>query len=138
MEIIKYPLQMHGDDRGHLVVVEEKIDVPFEIKRVYYIVDTRAGEVRGKHAHKSLEQIMVCVHGSVKVTLDDGTERKTVVLDDPCEGLYIANNIWREMWDFSEHAVLIVFASKLYDENDYIRDYDEFLRYVGKEAPAAE
>ena len=132
MEIIKYPLQMHGDYRGHLVAVEEKKDIPFEIKRVYYIVDTAQGVVRGHHAHKSLEQVLVCVHGSVKITLDDGTERKTVVLDDPCDGLYVSNNIWREMSEFSEHAVLIVFASKFYDENDYIRDYDEFLEYVGK------
>ena len=114
------------------MAVEEKKDIPFEIKRVYYIVDTAQGVVRGHHAHKSLEQVLVCVHGSVKITLDDGTERKTVVLDDPCDGLYVSNNIWREMSEFSEHAVLIVFASKFYDENDYIRDYDEFLRYVGK------
>ena len=133
MEIVKYKLQKHGDERGHLVALEEMIDVPFEIKRVYYMFDTRPGIVRGMHAHKSLEQLLVCVHGRVTVLLDDGSEKKEVVLDNPYEGLYIANNMWREMRDFSEGAVLMVFASKYYDEGDYIRDYDEFLRFVGKD-----
>ena len=132
MEIITYKLQQHGDERGHLVSFEEKIDVPFEIKRVYYMFDTKPGVVRGRHAHKSLEQLLVCVHGSVKILLDDGTEKKTIVLDNPYEGLYVANNMWREMSEFSEGAVLMVFASKYYDEKDYIRDYDEFLKFVGK------
>ena len=133
MEIVKYKLQQHGDERGHLVALEEMIDVPFEINRVYYMFDTRPGIVRGMHAHKSLEQLLVCVHGRVTVLLDDGSEKKEVVLDNPYEGLYIANNMWREMRDFSEGAVLMVFASKYYDEGDYIRDYDEFLRFVGKD-----
>ena len=132
MEIKKYPLQQHGDSRGHLVALEEKTDVPFEIKRVYYMFDTKTGIVRGMHAHKSLEQLLVCVHGSVKILLDDGTEKETVLLDNPYEGLYVSNNMWREMSEFSEGAVLMVFASKYYDEDDYIRDYDEFLRFVGK------
>lgn len=132
MEIKKYPLQKHGDSRGHLVALEEKVDVPFEIKRVYYMFDTKTGIVRGMHAHKSLEQLLVCVHGSVKILLDDGTEKKMVLLDNPYEGLYVSNNMWREMSEFSEGAVLMVFASKYYDENDYIRDYDEFLRFIGK------
>ena len=133
MEIKKYPLQMHGDERGHLVSLEELKDVPFEIKRVYFMFDTKEGFVRGKHAHKSLEQLLVCVHGSVNILLDDGREKQNVILDNPYEGLYIANNMWREMSEFSEHAVLMVFASKYYDEDDYIRDYDEFLKFVGAE-----
>ena len=83
MEIITYKLQQHGDERGHLVSFEEKIDVPFEIKRVYYMFDTKPGVVRGMHAHKSLEQLLVCVHGSVKILLDDGSEKKTLILDNP-------------------------------------------------------
>ena len=91
---------------------------------------TVGSAVRGHHAHKSLEQILVCVHGSCKIHLDDGTETAEVVLDKPYFGLYIANNMWREMYDFSEDAVLMVLASQLYDESDYIRDYEEFKRFV--------
>ena len=75
---------------------------------------------------------MVCVKGSLKLTLDDGTDRQSIVLDNPYEGVYISNNMWREMSDFSEDCVMMVFASEYYDENDYIRDYDEFLKFVGK------
>ena len=88
------------------------------------------GVTRGFHAHRSLQQILVCVHGSCKVRLDNGHEKKVVALEKPYEGLYIANNMWREMFEFSSDAVLMVFASELYDESDYIRDYDEFLRFV--------
>ena len=86
MEIRTYRLQQHGDERGHLVSLEEKIDVPFEIKRVYYMFDTRPGVVRGMHAHKSLEQLLVCVHGSVKILLDNGKEKQYVILDNPYDG----------------------------------------------------
>ena len=94
--------------------------------------DTGEGVVRGHHAHKSLEQILVCIHGSCKIKLDDGREQKVVPLEKPYEGLYVGNNMWREMFDFSPDAVLMVFASELYDEADYIRDYDEFLRFVSQ------
>ena len=94
--------------------------------------DTLKDVVRGHHAHKSLEQILFCVHGSCTIHLDDGTETAEILLDKPYEGLYIANNLWREMYDFSEDAVLLVLASELYDESDYIRDYDEFLKFIGK------
>ena len=86
--------------------------------------------MRGKHAHRSLEQILVCIHGSCKIRLDNGHETKVVPLEKPYEGLYVANNMWREMFDFSEGAVLMVLASELYDESDYIRDYDAFLKMV--------
>lgn len=132
MEIKKYIFPPHGDDRGQLVALEEKKDIPFEIKRVYYIYDTLEGVRRGFHAHRNLEQILVCVHGSCKILLDNGTEKETVLLDKPYEGLYISNNIWREMYDFSPDAVLLVLASSLYDEADYIRDYDQFLEFIGK------
>ena len=128
--------QPHGDDRGQLIALEEMIDIPFKIKRVYYMYDTKEGVVRGYHAHKSLEQILVCIHGSCKVRLDNGKEKKVVLLEKPYEGLYIANNIWREMYDFSSDAVLLVFASELYNEDDYIRDYNEFLNFIDNESRA--
>lgn len=130
MQTIKYTFQPHGDDRGQLVALEEFVDIPFRIKRVYYMYDTVSDVVRGHHAHKKLEQILVCVHGSCKIRLDNGREKKVVALEKPYEGLYVANNMWREMFDFSPDAVLMVFASELYDESDYIRDYDEFLEFV--------
>ena len=131
MQVIKYAFQQHGEDRGMLVALEEYKDIPFEIKRVYYMYDTKKNVHRGFHAHKSLEQILICIHGSCKVLLDNGTEKKIVSLEKPYEGLYIANNMWREMYDFSEDAVLMVLASEYYKEEDYIRDYNEFLRMVG-------
>ena len=130
MQVVKYVFQPHGDQRGQLVALEEYKDIPFTIKRVYFMYDTIEGVVRGRHAHKSLEQILVCIHGSCKIRLDNGKEQKVIPLEKPYEGLYVANNMWREMFDFSSDAVLLVFASELYDENDYIRDYDEFLNFV--------
>ena len=121
----------HGDHRGQLVALEEFKDIPFDIKRVYYMYDTVPGVARGFHAHRNLEQILICVHGSCKILLDDGTEKAVVPLDKPNEGLYIANNMWREMFDFSPDAVLMVLASQLYDESDYIRNYEDFLEFVG-------
>ena len=133
MQILKYVFQQHGDERGQLVALEEFKDIPFEITRVYYMYDTGEGIHRGFHAHKTLKQILICIHGSCKVLLDNGEEKKIVSLEKPYEGLYIAHNMWREMYDFSPDAVLMVLASEYYDESDYIRDYDEFLNSV-KEA----
>ncbi len=130
MQVKMYTFQPNGDERGQLVALEEKNDIPFGIKRVYYMYDTVSDAVRGKHAHKKLEQILICVHGSCKLRLDDGMEQKVVCLDKPNVGLYLAHNIWREMYDFSPDAVLMVLASDIYDESDYIRDYDAFLETV--------
>lgn len=130
MHVVKYMFQPHGDERGQLISLEETKDIPFAIKRVYYLYDTAEGVVRGKHAHKSLEQILICIHGSCKVLLDNGVEKKVVFLEKPYEGLYIANNIWREMFDFSDDAVLMVLASDFYKEEDYIRDYEKFLHFI--------
>lgn len=130
MQIIKYVFQPHGDERGQLVALEEMKDIPFKIKRVYYMYETAEGVRRGYHAHKSLEQILVCINGSCKVLLDNGFEKKIVPLEKPYEGVYVANSMWREMYDFSPDAVLLVLASARYDESDYIRNYDEFLRYI--------
>lgn len=132
MQIVKYAFQQHGDDRGMLVALEEYKDIPFEIKRVYYMYDTRADVHRGFHAHKNLEQILVCIHGACKILLDNGREKKIVSLEKPYEGLYVSNDMWREMYDFSEDAVLLVLASEPYREEDYIRNYDEFLKQAAK------
>ena len=131
MQVVKYVFQPHGDSRGQLVALEEFKDIPFQIRRVYYMYDTGAGVVRGRHAHRSLEQILICIHGSCKILLDNGREKKIVPLEKPYEGVYVANDMWREMYDFSPDAVLLVLASELYDEKDYIRDYDEFLKFIG-------
>ena len=128
MKIRLYDFQKHGDERGQLSVVEENMDIPFTIRRVYYLYETKKGVVRGLHAHKKLEQILVCVAGSCVIKLDDGNEKMEVLLDDPTKGLYVGANIWREMYDFSDGAVLLVLASEKYDTNDYIRNYDEFIR----------
>lgn len=133
MQIKKYTFPIHGDERGQLVAVEELKDVPFDIKRVYYLYETVQGVCRGFHAHKNLQQVLICVHGSCRVLLDDGREKRDVLLDKPNEGLYISNNVWREMYDFSPDAVLLVLASQLYDEADYIRDYDDFLAFVSSQ-----
>lgn len=130
MQIVKYAFQQHGDDRGMLVALEEYSDIPFEIKRVYYMYDTKAGVRRGFHAHKSLEQILICIHGSCKILLDNGQEKKIISLEKPYEGVYVANDMWHEMYDFSPDAVLMVLASEGYKEEDYIRDYDTFLQMV--------
>lgn len=130
MHVVKYVFQQHGDERGMLVALEEMRDIPFEIKRVYYMYDTKENVRRGFHAHKSLEQILICIHGSCKILLDNGEEKKIVSLEKPYEGLYIANDIWREMYDFSSDAVLMVLASDFYREEDYIRDYEEFKQFV--------
>lgn len=131
MQILKYVFQQHGDERGQLVALEEMKDIPFQIKRVYYMYDTGEGVRRGFHAHKTLKQILICIHGSCKILLDNGSEKKIISLEKPYEGLYIEHNMWREMYDFSSDAVLMVLASNYYDESDYIRNYDEFLKSVG-------
>lgn len=130
MQVTKYMFSAHGDERGQLIALEEFKNIPFRIKRVYYMYDTVAGVRRGLHAHRMLEQILICVHGSCKIHLDNGYEQEEVTLDDPSEGLYVSNNMWREMYNFSPDAVLLVLASDYYDESDYIRDYNEFLRLV--------
>lgn len=133
MQIIKYAFQQHGDERGQLVALEEFNDIPFEIKRVYYMYETKEDVRRGYHAHKNLEQILICIHGSCKVLLDNGTEKKIISLERPYEGLYVPNNMWREMYDFSPDAVLMVLASEVYREEDYIRSYEEFLEFLKEE-----
>lgn len=119
-----------GDDRGSLVALEGGNTVPFEIKRVYYIFGTEQNVSRGFHAHHNLKQVAICVTGRCRMILDDGKIREEVWLDSPTKGLLIGDLVWREMHDFSEDCVLLVLASEHYDENDYIRGYDEFLRFI--------
>ena len=133
MDINIVHLVEHGDNRGTLIALEQMANIPFEIKRVYYMFDTVSGVRRGFHAHKCLKQMLICVHGSCKILLDDGSEKQEVLLDKPNKGLIIESNIWREMFDFSEDAVLMVVASELYDESDYIRNYDDFIAYIREE-----
>jgi len=128
MEIRMIPLQMHGDERGSLIALEEEKNIPFEIKRVYYMFKTGKDVRRGFHAHKALKQVAIAVRGSCKFVLDDGYERVEILLDNPAQGLLIDSCIWREMYDFSEDCVLMVLADSIYDEYDYIRNYDDFLK----------
>ena len=124
MEKIK--LKIHGDERGSLVALESNISVPFEIKRVYYIYGTQNNVSRGFHAHKELRQLAVCVSGSCRLLLDDGKSKKNIILNNPSEGLFIDNLIWREIHDFSSDCVLMILTNEYYDELDYIRDYEKF------------
>jgi len=134
MDIKLIPLQLHGDDRGSLFALEEDKNIPFKIKRVYYMLKTARGVSRGFHAHKALKQIAIALCGSCRFILDDGTERVEIVLNDPAQGLLIDSCMWREMHDFSEDCVLMVLADSLYDESDYIRDYDEFIKEIKNES----
>lgn len=131
MKIEKFIFQQHGDARGQLVAIERN-NLPFEIRRVYYMYDTVLGVRRGFHAHRSLKQILICVHGKCKIKLDNGKENEIVELDKPYEGLLISSNIWREMYDFTQDAVLMVLASEEYNEDDYIRDYEVFKKVIAE------
>ncbi|WP_243039778.1 sugar 3,4-ketoisomerase [Dyella sedimenti] len=130
MDIERIPLQKHGDSRGMLIALEQDRNVPFEIRRVYYLFATKGGVHRGMHAHRNLNQLAVTVRGSVTFLLDDGSGPHEVVLDDPSQGLLLRRMVWREMYDFSDDCVLMVLADQFYDPADYITDYDLFLREV--------
>jgi dTDP-4-dehydrorhamnose 3,5-epimerase-like enzyme len=123
----------HGDERGMLVALEEGRKIPFTIRRVYYLFDTKPLVRRGYHAHRSLKQVMVAVSGRVKIHLDDGFESTEVTLDSPYQGLVLESMLWREMSEFSRDCVLMVLADQLYDPGDYIRDYQEFCTLAKQE-----
>ena len=123
----EYKFEIIGDSRGSLISLEGIKNIPFEIKRAYYVFATKEGVRRGLHAHKKLKQVLVCVNGSCNILLDDGHEKEVVELNKPDSALYIEGVIWREMYDFSDDCVLLVLADDYYDEKDYIRDYSEFL-----------
>lgn len=122
----------HSDRKGNLSVVQNGSTVPFDVKRVYYLYDVPGGESRGSHAHKELNQLIIAASGSFRVTLDDGNVKRSFTLNRPYQGLYVKPGIWRDLDDFSSGAVCLVLASELYDKEDYIRDYDEFLKFRGQ------
>lgn len=126
-KIINLP-KIH-DPRGNLTVAQEFTDVPFEIHRAYWVYDVPGGESRGGHAHKSLYQLLIATSGSFTVTLDDGQQKKTYLLNHPWQALLIQPGTWRTLDDFSSGAVCLCLASATFDEDDYIRDYDDFLTY---------
>lgn len=123
-----------GDGRGQLVALEGNKNIPFDIKRVYYMTGMKPGVPRGFHAHRRLQQVAVCVAGCCRFILDDGRLREEVWLDSPAKGLLIGNMVWREMHDFSQDCVLLVLASEFYDESDYIRDYRNFQDEINNES----
>lgn len=118
------------NDRGNLTVVQSLETIPFDIKRVFYLYDIPGGEARGAHAHKACHQFLVAASGSFEVVLDDGHEKRTVYLNRPFKGLHIPPGIWAAEQEFSSGAVCLVLASEPYEETDYIRDYEDYLKHV--------
>lgn len=119
----------HSDRKGNLSVVENGSTFPFDVKRVYYLYDVPGGESRGAHAHKDLIQLIIAASGSFRVTLDDGMIKRSFFLNRPYQGLYVKPGLWRDLDDFSSGAVCMVLASDVYQKEDYIRDYNEFLKF---------
>ena len=120
-----------GDERGRLVIIEGGQDIPFEVKRVFYIYDTKRGTPRGQHANKKSEQMLICVSGSCRVKVDNGKGMQEVYeLNTPEQALYTGTMLWREMYDFSGGCVLMVIASEYYNPEEYIRDYDKYIELV--------
>ena len=125
--------KQHGDERGHLVVVEGLKDIPFEIKRIFYIYGSDSDVIRGKHANKMSDFVLINVAGTSKVRVDDGKGNEVVFsLNRPHTGIYIPKMVWKDMYDFSEDSVLLCLASEHYDSEEYIRDYDEFKKIVNE------
>lgn len=132
VRMIEFP--EHGDERGHLVVLEGNKDIPFEIKRIFYIYGSDSDVVRGKHANRKTKFVLVNVAGTSKVRVEDGRGNEMVIsLNRPHTGIYFPEMIWKEMYDFSEDSVLLCIASEPYDNSEYIRDYDEFLRIINEQ-----
>lgn len=119
----------HSARKGNLSVVQNGVTVPFDVKRVYYLYDVPAGESRGAHAHRDLYQLIVAVSGSFRVTLDDGKVRRTFYLNRPYQGLFVKPGLWRDLDEFSSGAVCMVLASDVYSEDDYIRNYEDFIEF---------
>ncbi len=128
-KVIEFP--DFGDERGNLVVIEgDGIDIPFDIKRAFYIYGSDSTVVRGQHANKETEFLLVNVAGSSKVKVDNGKETAVIELNRPRMGLYLANNVWKDMYDFSADSVLLVLCSRHYDGSEYIRNYDDYIKYL--------
>ncbi len=132
VQMLEFP--QYGDERGHLVIVEGKKDIPFEIKRIFYIYGSGKDIIRGQHANRKTEFILINVSGQSKVRIRDGRGNEAVFsLNRPHTGIYLPRMIWKDMYDFSEDSVLLCLASEHYDPDEYIRDYDEFLEVVRRE-----
>lgn len=127
-EVLNFAVH-HDPLKGNLSVIQHQKDIPFDIRRVYYLYDVPAGESRGAHAHKELWQLMIAASGAFRVTLDDGKEKRSFYLNRPYQGLLVKPGIWRDLDEFSSGACCFVLASEDYDEADYIRDYKEFLKF---------
>ncbi len=121
---------MYGDENGRLISFEKDVNCPFDVKRTFYIFDTKNDIVRGAHANKNSEFLLIAINGSCKIKLDDGKKQEIVELTNPYTALYIGKMLWKEMYDFSHNAILLVLASTKYDASEYIRDYDEYLKIV--------
>ena len=128
-DCVVLPLNKIHNRAGNITILEGKLNVPFDIKRIYYLYDIPGGEARGGHAHKELFQLIVAASGAFDVLLDDGVNKKVVTLNRPDYGLFIVPGIWRELYEFSSGAVCLVLASQKFDEDDYLREYDNFIFY---------
>lgn len=128
--IVKLP-KVHNR-AGNITALENNKNLPFEVKRIYYLYDIPGGEDRGGHAHKELQQYIIAVSGAFDILIDDGTNKKVIHLDRPDIGLHIVSGIWRELVNFSSGAVCLVLASHKYNEHDYLRDYNDFLNYLNE------
>lgn len=130
-QMLEFP--QNGDERGHLVVVEGQKDIPFEIKRIFYIYGSDSTVVRGQHANKRSEFVLINVSGQCKVKTKDGKGNEAIyLLNRPHTGIYLPQLVWKDMYDFSEDSVLLCLSSEHYDPEEYIRDYDEFVNYVNR------
>lgn len=129
-QLVKFKSAVHPDPRfGSLAFAEQDSDIPFDIKRIYWIYDTDKDITRGAHAHKKTWQLLFCPFGSIRIDMTDGEDKEQVVLNDPCEGLILPPNIWHDMLWNTKGSVLCVAASDKYDPDDYLRDYDDYLKY---------
>jgi dTDP-4-dehydrorhamnose 3,5-epimerase-like enzyme len=126
MESKLIDLPVFKDHRGSLVAIEGQRNIPFEIKRIYYILGTENNEPRGFHAHKNLQQLMVCLKGSCVLTLDNGKSKSKVLLNNPGQGIIVDKMVWREMSEFTKDCIILVLANDYYKEDDYIRNYQDF------------
>lgn len=123
---------VHGDQRGSLIAIEHNIDIPFSVLRTYYIYGTKQGISRGLHAHKRLKQVLIALSGSVTILCEYIKKKEYYLLDSPNKGLLIEGMVWREMYNFSKNCVLLVLANEHYDEQDYIRNYEEFISMTSR------
>ena len=130
VELLHFP--QLGDSRGHLVVIEGKKNIPFDIKRIFYIYGSKKGVVRGQHANKKSSFVLINVSGSSKVKITDGKNEKVFVLDKQHMGIYIPKMLWKDMYDFSKDSVLLVLSDEYYDGEEYIRNYDEYIEIINK------